>query len=38
MPQRPLVVAFDVVETLFPLAPLGERLARAGQPPDVLPV
>jgi 2-haloacid dehalogenase len=38
VPERPLVVAFDVVETLFPLGPLGERLARAGQSPDLLPV
>ena len=38
MPERPLVVAFDMVETLFPLDPLGERLARAGQSPDLLPI
>ncbi|WP_309117700.1 hypothetical protein [Saccharothrix sp.] len=40
MPQRqlvrPLVIAFDVVETLFPLEPLGERLRQAGQSPDLL--
>lgn len=36
MPQRPLVIAFDVVETLFPLDPLGERLQQAGQSPDLL--
>ncbi|SDN36200.1 2-haloacid dehalogenase [Lentzea albidocapillata subsp. violacea] len=36
MPKRPLVIAFDVVETLFPLEPLGERLQHAGQPPELL--
>lgn len=32
MPQRPLVIAFDVIETLFPLEPMRARLERAGQP------
>lgn len=36
MPDRPLVIAFDVMETLFPLEPLGERLRQAGQPPELL--
>lgn len=36
MPQRPLVIAFDVVETLFPLDPLGESLRQAGQSPALL--
>jgi len=36
VPERPLVIAFDVVETLFPLDPLGERLLRAGQSPELL--
>lgn len=36
MPERPLVIALDVVETLFPLDPLGERLQRAGQSPELL--
>lgn len=36
MPDRPLVIAFDVMETLFPLEPLGERLRQAGQPPALL--
>jgi 2-haloacid dehalogenase len=35
-PQRPLVIAFDVVETLFPLDPLGELLRQAGQSPQLL--
>lgn len=38
MPNRPLVIAFDVVETLFPLEPLGKRLDEAGQPPELLPL
>lgn len=38
MPERPLVIAFDVMETLFPLDPLGERLQAAGQPPELLPL
>lgn len=32
VPQRPLVIAFDVVETLFPIEPLGARL----RSPDLL--
>jgi hypothetical protein len=32
MPQRPIVVAFDVIETLFPLEPLRARITEAGQP------
>ena len=33
---RPQVIAFAVVETLFPLEPLRQRLVDAGQPPGVL--
>jgi hypothetical protein len=33
---RPLVIAFDVIETLFPLKPLRQRLVAAGQPGQVL--
>jgi 2-haloacid dehalogenase len=36
VPERPLVIAFDVVETLFPLDPLGARLQQAGQSSDLL--
>ncbi|MCI0688059.1 MAG: haloacid dehalogenase type II [Sporichthyaceae bacterium] len=36
MAHRPLVVAFDVIETLFPLEPMRVRLARVGQPADRL--
>lgn len=36
MPQRPSVIAFDVIETLFPLEPLRRRLIAAGQPGHVL--
>ncbi len=36
MAKRPLVVAFDVIETLFPLDPLRSRLEKAGQPPHLL--
>ncbi len=36
MATRPAAVAFDVIETLMPLAPLRERLAAVGQPPDLL--
>jgi 2-haloacid dehalogenase len=36
MAQRPLVVAFDVIETLFPLEPMRARLAQAGQQATVL--
>ncbi|WP_026877153.1 haloacid dehalogenase type II [Jiangella gansuensis] len=38
MALRPLVIAFDVIETLFPLEPLRRRLVRAGQPGHVLEV
>jgi 2-haloacid dehalogenase len=34
--RRPLVVAFDVVETLFALAPVGETLRDHGQPDTAL--
>ncbi len=34
--RRPAVVAFDVVETLFSLEPLGARLQDAGLPPGSL--
>lgn len=36
MTERPLVVAFDVIETLFPLEPMRARLVRAGQPGTLL--
>jgi 2-haloacid dehalogenase len=36
MPTRPDVIAFDVIETLFPLEPLRGRLVDAGQPGHVL--
>jgi 2-haloacid dehalogenase len=36
MARRPVVVAFDVIETLFPLEPLRRRLIEAGQPGGVL--
>lgn len=32
MAKRPLVVAFDVIETLFPLEPMRARLEQVGQP------
>lgn len=38
MAYRPLVIAFDVIETLFPLEPIRRRLADAGQPAAVLDV
>lgn len=38
MTHRPLVIAFDVIETLFPLEPIRRRLADAGQPGHVLDV
>ena len=34
MPQRPQALAFDVLDTLFDTAPLGEALQSAGLPPD----
>lgn len=36
MAARPDAVAFDVIETLMPLAPLRDRLAAVGQPPELL--
>lgn len=36
MAHRPSVIAFDVIETLFPLEPLRHRLSAAGQPGHVL--
>lgn len=36
MAARPAAVAFDVIETLMPLAPMRDRLAAVGQPPDLL--
>lgn len=36
MPARPEAVAFDVIETLFPLEPLRPRLVAAGLPAHVL--
>ena len=36
MVERPLVIAFDVIETLFPLEPLRRRLVAAGQPGHLL--
>lgn len=36
MARRPLVIAFDVVETLFSLEPLRSRVIDAGQPGHVL--
>lgn len=38
MAARPEVIAFDVIETLFPLEPLRQRLVAAGQPGHVLEV
>ena len=35
-PLRPLVVAFDVIETLFDLSPLRDKLKEAGLPADAL--
>lgn len=36
MAKRPLVVAFDVIETLFPLEPIRQRLVDVGQPGHIL--
>jgi 2-haloacid dehalogenase len=36
MPRRPAAVAFDVMETLFPLDPLREPLVGLGLPPQAL--
>jgi 2-haloacid dehalogenase len=38
MAGRPLVIAFDVIETMFPLEPLRQRLVAAGQSGHVLEV
>jgi 2-haloacid dehalogenase len=34
--RRPAVVAFDVIETLMSLEPMRARLAKIGQPPELL--
>jgi 2-haloacid dehalogenase len=36
MARRPLVIAFDVIETLFPLEPIRQRLVDAGLPGHLL--
>jgi 2-haloacid dehalogenase len=36
MARRPLVIAFDVIETLFPLEPIRHRLIDAGLPGHLL--
>jgi len=36
MSNRPLVIAFDVIETLFPLEPVRQRIVDAGQPGHLL--
>jgi 2-haloacid dehalogenase len=36
MAKRPLVIAFDVIETLFPLEPVRQRLVEAGLPDQLL--
>jgi 2-haloacid dehalogenase len=36
MATRPIVLAFDVIETLFPLEPLRQRIIEAGQPGHIL--
>jgi 2-haloacid dehalogenase len=36
MARRPLVIAFDVIETLFPLEPIRQRLIDAAQPGHLL--
>lgn len=36
MARRPAAIAFDVIETLFPLEPLRPRLITAGQPGHLL--
>lgn len=38
MATRPQVIALDVIETLFPLEPVRQRLVAAGQPGHVLDV
>jgi 2-haloacid dehalogenase len=36
MAQRPRVIVFDVIETLFSLEPLGQRLAEVGLAPELV--
>lgn len=36
MANRPLVIAFDVIETLFPIEPLGASFRSVGLPPESL--
>ena len=36
MPDRPAVIAFDVIETLFPIEPLGARFQVIGLPAEAL--
>jgi 2-haloacid dehalogenase len=36
MATRPLAIAFDVIETMFPLEPLRQRIIAAGQPGHLL--
>jgi 2-haloacid dehalogenase len=36
MAKRPLVIAFDVIETMFPLEPVRQRLVDLGQPGHLL--
>lgn len=36
MPKRPAAIAFDVIETLFALDPVGERMKAAGLPHTML--
>jgi 2-haloacid dehalogenase len=36
MANRPRVMAFDVIETLFPLEPVRRRFVDAGQPGHLL--
>ena len=36
MSSRPIVIAFDVIETLFALEPLADQLKAVGLPPDSL--
>lgn len=38
MGHRPAIIAFDVIETLFPLDPIREKLIEAGLPGTALPV
>ncbi|MPZ97628.1 MAG: haloacid dehalogenase, partial [Propionibacteriales bacterium] len=36
MPRRPSAIAFDVIETLFPLDPLRQRITDTGLPGHLL--